>query len=67
MSAQVSAQEELEGKAPAADETAAKVVEAMDVQVASGLLAVDALVEAQTLAVLGKKEEVSAHEKCQED
>ena len=45
MSAQVLAQEELEEKAPAADEIAAKVVEAMDVQVASGLSAVDAPVE----------------------
>ena len=67
MSAQVLAQEELEERAPAADEIAAKVVEAMDVQVASGLSAVDAPVEAQTLVVLGKKEEVSVHEKCQED
>ena len=67
MSAQVLAQEELEEKAPAADEIAAKVVEAMDVQVVSGLSAFDAPVEAQTLVVLGKKEEVSVHEKCQED
>ena len=49
-------QEELEELAPAADETAVWVVEAMDAQVASGLSVVGALVEARTLAVHGKKE-----------
>ena len=44
------------GLAPAADETAVWVVEAKDVQVASGLSVVGALVEARTLAVHGKKE-----------
>ena len=54
-------QEEREELAPAADETAAWVVEAMDAQVALGLPVVGALAEAQTLAVHGKKE-VSAPE-----
>ena len=43
MSALVLVQEELEELAPAADETAVWVVEAMDVQVASGLSVVGVL------------------------
>ena len=66
MSALVLVQEELEELAPAADETAVWVVEAMDVQVASGLSVVGALVEARTLAVHGKKQ-VSVPENLQEE
>ena len=66
MSALVLVQEELEELAPAADETAVWVVEAMDVQVASGLSVVGALVEARTLAVHGKKQ-VSVPENFQEE
>ena len=59
-------QEELEELAPAADETAVWVVEAMDAQLASGLSVVGALVEARTLAVHRKKE-VSVPENFQEE
>ena len=59
-------QEELEKLAPAADETAVWVVEAMDAQVALGLPVVGALAEARTLAVHGKKE-VSVPENLQEE